>query len=298
MKKMKYFILGLVGALSWSLYSCQNDGVEESDINETEGVFTVTEVVTTKGSTPITGGTGNYKTGENARITAAYGATIFASRTSGSGSAGQTYQDDDNREAYLNIDDIHGDWEVTATLPDPKQYTVTVKAETGGTVSGGGSVTEGSSCDIEATENAGYTFNGWTVTEGTATIGNSSSKRTTVSPSSDCTVIASFKQKAAKPITVSVSLSAEISSDNQSIIFTAELSDNIEHPSISISGYVTANYTDQADAVMSIPENSSTSSLTWDSYNGNITHITSPIIISVSPTEWTDSKGQKYVLSH
>lgn len=114
----------------------------------------------------------------------------------------------------------------------------------------------------------------------------------------DCTVIASFKQKAAKPITVSVSLSAEISSDNQSIIFTAELSDNIEHPSISISGYVTANYTDQADAVMSIPENSSTSSLTWDSYNGNITHITSPIIISVSPTEWTDSKGQKYVLSH
>jgi len=205
MKKMKYFILGLVGALSWSLYSCQNDGVEEPGINESEGLFTVTEGVITKGSTPITGGTGNYKTGENARITAAFGATIYASRKTGSGSAGQTYQDDVNKEAYLNIDDIHGDWEVSATLPDPKQYEVTVKAGDGGTAIGSGTVDEGSSCNISATANDGYTFDGWTVSSGTASIGNSSSASTTVSPSSDCTVTANFKQTVSKKYRISVS---------------------------------------------------------------------------------------------
>ncbi len=43
----------------------------------------------------------------------------------------------------------------------PKTYTVTATAETGGTVSGGGEVTEGESITLTATANDGYTFDGW-----------------------------------------------------------------------------------------------------------------------------------------
>ncbi len=43
----------------------------------------------------------------------------------------------------------------------PKTYTVTATAETGGTVSGGGTVREGESITLTATANDGYTFEGW-----------------------------------------------------------------------------------------------------------------------------------------
>ena len=44
---------------------------------------------------------------------------------------------------------------------NPKTYTVTATAETGGTVSGGGEVAEGESITLTATANDGYTFDGW-----------------------------------------------------------------------------------------------------------------------------------------
>ena len=43
----------------------------------------------------------------------------------------------------------------------PNTYTVTATAETGGTVSGGGEVAEGSSITLTAAANEGYTFDGW-----------------------------------------------------------------------------------------------------------------------------------------
>ncbi len=43
----------------------------------------------------------------------------------------------------------------------PQTYTVTANAETGGTVSGGGTVIESSSITLTATANEGYTFDGW-----------------------------------------------------------------------------------------------------------------------------------------
>jgi|GEM_PF-3539758 len=44
---------------------------------------------------------------------------------------------------------------------ETKSYVITAKAETGGTVSGGGEVTEGESITLTATANDGYTFDGW-----------------------------------------------------------------------------------------------------------------------------------------
>ena len=49
----------------------------------------------------------------------------------------------------------------TVTGLQPNTYTVTVTAETGGSVSGGGEVAEGSSITLTAAANEGYTFDGW-----------------------------------------------------------------------------------------------------------------------------------------
>ena len=49
----------------------------------------------------------------------------------------------------------------TVTGLQPNTYTVTANAETGGTVSGGGEVAEGSSITLTAAANDGYTFDGW-----------------------------------------------------------------------------------------------------------------------------------------
>ena len=52
----------------------------------------------------------------------------------------------------------------TATFTAIPQYTITVSASptNGGTVSGGGSYTQGWQCTLTATANTGYTFNNWT----------------------------------------------------------------------------------------------------------------------------------------
>lgn len=224
MKKLKYCFLGLLATFSLGFYSCQNDDVSNSDLTGgSEEVFTVTEAVFTKGSTEILEGKGTYKTGETATLKAAAGATITGTRTRGTGTFGNTYQKDGY--AWAEINDIHGDWVVSATLPDPKKYTVTVEAGTGGTVSGGGEVTEGSSCNISATENEGYAFNGWTVTSGTATIGNSNSMNTTVTPSSDCTITAQFvvNEQPKPSISVVFSYTSNPASSGNKLIATATL---------------------------------------------------------------------------
>lgn len=51
------------------------------------------------------------------------------------------------------------DWKFEVTFK--KEYTITVKAEAGGTVKGGGTVLDGESCTVTATPNDGYTFAGW-----------------------------------------------------------------------------------------------------------------------------------------
>jgi hypothetical protein len=71
--------------------------------------------------------------------------------------------------------------------PEPVEYTLTVSAAEGGTVSSeGGTYDEGSEITISASANQGYIFNGW---EGS----NSPEKSLTISLNSDVSLIANFR---------------------------------------------------------------------------------------------------------
>ena len=73
------------------------------------------------------------------------------------------------------------------TEPDPVEYTLSVSAAAGGTVSSeGGTYDEGSEVTISASANQGYIFNGW---EGS----NSPEKSLTISLNSDVSLIANFR---------------------------------------------------------------------------------------------------------
>ena len=69
------------------------------------------------------------------------------------------------------------DWKFKVSFK--KEFTVTVSAGTGGTVSGGGKVLDGSSCTVTASANSGYSFDGWY--EGSSKVSSSSSYTFTVS---------------------------------------------------------------------------------------------------------------------
>ena len=53
------------------------------------------------------------------------------------------------------------DWKFSVTFK--KEYTISVSASAGGTVSGGGTILEGTSCTVTARANSGYLFDGWYV---------------------------------------------------------------------------------------------------------------------------------------
>ena len=71
----------------------------------------------------------------------------------------------------------HEDWKFKVSFK--KEYTVTVSAGAGGTVSGGGKVLDGSSCTVTARANSGYSFDGWY--EGSSKVSSSASYTFTVS---------------------------------------------------------------------------------------------------------------------
>ena len=167
------------------LIACSN--TDKEDLHEDDVYFTVSESGETKGATGIISGLGTYKTGKSITVKAKTGALITGERTRGSGSFGSTYES--GGYACADINDIHGDWKVSAHLPD---YTVTVKAGTGGTVSGGGVVEKGSSVGISASPSSGYSFSRWTLTSGSGSFANSGSASTSFTPNSNCTVTASF----------------------------------------------------------------------------------------------------------
>lgn len=168
-----------------SLIACSDS--EKEDFQGDEMYYTVSESNETKGSTAIISGLGTYKTGASVVIKAKSGAQISGVKTRGSGSFGSTYES--GGYACANISDIHGDWTVSAHIPD---FTVTVKAGAGGTASGGGTVEKGSSTNISASPSSGYTFSKWTLTSGSGSFTNSGSSSTSFKPNSDCTVTATF----------------------------------------------------------------------------------------------------------
>ncbi len=185
----------------FGFFSC----TDTSELAEEKMCYTVSEDSKAKGSTTILSGLGTYKTGKYVTVKAKLGALISGQRTSGSGSISSTYES--GGYACADINDIHGDWTVSAHIPD---FTVTVKAGTGGTVSGGGTVEKGGSVNISASPSSGYGFDGWTLTSGSGTFGSVSSSSTAFKPNSNCTVVANFKKTQKNRYTVSVTCLGKI----------------------------------------------------------------------------------------
>jgi hypothetical protein len=83
--------------------------------------------------------------------------------------------------------------------PTPTTYTLTVSRNNnnGGSVSptSQSNIAAGTAVNISATPAAGYTFQNWVVSSGTATIASASSAATTVTLSSNATITANFQQQ-------------------------------------------------------------------------------------------------------
>jgi uncharacterized repeat protein (TIGR02543 family) len=110
----------------------------------------------------------------------------------------------ENRTVIANFREI-GD---TSTPILPTLFTLTVNAGVGGTTtpSGASQRDSGSVVEIVAFANSGYTFNNWTVSAGTAMFGNANNASTTVTLSSNATIVANFTQNSVTSYTVTYNI--------------------------------------------------------------------------------------------
>ncbi len=228
MKKLKYCILGILVAFSLGFYSCQNDDVSGPDkAGSSEEVFTVTEVVTTKGGSFISG-LGTYKTGDNVTLEAPPYAYIKGNSDKGE-SIDKKYTDTTGKSnATAEISRIGANWVVSWTDETPSA-TITFEAGDGGTIGTPKSVSGkpgDSATGPTATANSGYAFDKWSDGCTTATWSGKI-------PSSGCTVTAKFKEDTPKEVNVSVSISA--SKTMSGIRISASHDANTSLPAITLS---------------------------------------------------------------
>ncbi|MCL2082429.1 MAG: InlB B-repeat-containing protein [Oscillospiraceae bacterium] len=90
---------------------------------------------------------------------------------------------------------VYSEFTPPVTAAAPTEYALIVTAQTGGRVNTtGGSYTEGTRISLTATANTGYTFDGWTSSNG-GSFGNTANRSTTFTmPAGTTTVTAKFKQ--------------------------------------------------------------------------------------------------------
>ncbi len=293
MDRQHFFILLFCFSI-FGISGCVDDN-SNGAVYEPEEFYIVSEECKTKGSTPIISGLGTYKTGKYVTVKAKSGSMISGQRTSGSGSISSTYES--GGYACADINDIHGDWIVGAHIPD---YTVAVKAGTGGTASGGGTVEKGGSVNISASPSSGYSFDGWSLTSGAGTFGSTSSSTTIFKPNSNSTVTANFKKnKSIKYVTLSYS--AQLSYGDQ-YRFDASLSENVEHPNICVGMRIKVTYgvpgsftyEDKDDTVEISTLNST--GYVYGNTKPYVYEISEPTVTDVHPTQWTGSDGTIYIL--
>lgn len=151
---------------------------------ETGGTGTVKLGTTTLTTSNVSLDPGTY----DLSITAPSGYNVSnVTVTGGTLTAGTTGSSTYSGQVNVNADTTINVTYVAAT------YTYTVTAGEGGTVSpASGSVNKGSSVNITATPKDGYSFDGWTVTNGT--VGSATSATTTFTPSANgANATASFK---------------------------------------------------------------------------------------------------------
>ena len=170
MKKFAAFI-------SFILLSCSSDSPEE--VIPTTVTYILTVATSDGGIVSSAGGT--YDTGSAVVITA----------TADDGYTFSGWEGSDSSDAVLNLTmtaNLSLKANFTQNAVDPIQYTLTVSAGTGGSVSSsGGTYDEGTEVTITAIANNGYTFSSW--------VGNVSAQTSvTITINADVTLTANFTQ--------------------------------------------------------------------------------------------------------
>ena len=184
MKKFATFI-------SFILLSCSSDSPEE--VNPTTVTYILTVATSDGGIVSSAGGT--YDTGSAVVITA----------TADDGYTFSGWEGSDSSDAVLNVTMI-ANLTLTANFTqnpvDTTQYTLTVSAGTGGSVStAGGTYEEGAEVTIVATADDVYTFFDWEGSESTQV-------SLTLTVSSNATITASFVQDVASITQYTLTVSA------------------------------------------------------------------------------------------
>jgi uncharacterized protein (TIGR02145 family) len=204
MKKPFFRTATIATIVVLAFITCNDDmvnGGTNSDLNSFLDQFQPTRTVTlTVDRNPTAGGTTTPSSSQS--VTAGTPVSISASASSGyrfvnwtvtSGTA--TFGNSSNANTTVTLSSnatIRANFEQTTTTVT---LTVNRSPTAGGTTtpSSSQSVTAGSPFSISASAASGYRFVNWTVTNGTATFGNSSNANTTVTLSSNATIRANFQ---------------------------------------------------------------------------------------------------------
>ena len=172
--------------------SSSNSTIRSSSSSTPPATYTLTvnRNPTGGGTTTPSASQSNITAGQQVNITATPGSDyIFQNWTANSGSP--TFEN--NLSATTKVT-VYQNTTITANFSTRPTQTWTLTASA--YPSGGGTVSPasqtGTTINISATANTGYTFQGWVVVSGTATFGNASSATTTVTLSTNATIRANF----------------------------------------------------------------------------------------------------------
>ena len=230
-------------------------------------------------ASPTNGGTvsggGTYTQGQSCTVTATpnSGYTFSGWKENGvtvSSNANYTFTVNANRTLVAQF----------TALP-PEQFTISVSASptNGGTVSGGGTYTQGQSCTVTATPNSGYTFSGWK--ENGVTVSSSASYTFTVT--ANRTLVANFTALPPEQFTINVSANPNeggaVSGGG-----TYTQGQNCTVHAVANNGYSFTNWTENG---VTVSTNASYSFVVTASRNlvANFTLQTFTVIASVDPAE-------------
>ena len=225
--KKTIFLAALSPLLFWA---CQNETIEEQAYKG-EG-YEVSFVTPESGTRGVVGGNGTmtgagrYNGDATARVTVTpnpgYMIAEFYESEGDNWNWKSQSDKGDGKSAYTYDCPINNKAHVFYVSFKKATVNATLKAGTGGTVSGGGELEPDKASSIKATAETGYTFEKWEVTSGTATIASATSASTTVTPSTDCTITTKFSIRLVNPNPINNYLHYSVNYDDGTVTGTLD----------------------------------------------------------------------------
>jgi len=219
-------------------------------------------------------GAGNHSTGTAVSISATPASGyVFSGWTTG---AGATIANTSNATTTVTLTS-----NATITANFTQQYTLTINRNPAsiGAVTGAGTHNANTAVPITATVPSGYVFNGWTVTTGTATFANASSANTTVTLSSNATIVANYAQTFT--LNVTAGTGGTVTPATQQTVNAGAATNITATPS---TGYRFVNWTRTGTTATFGNANSASTTVTL---TGNATVTANFELIPVAPTTYT-----------